>query len=117
MPETLVLRVPEESKVLQEFPGNLGREAVPELTELVECLENQVPRATGALMVCLVFPVRRDTGEKLEIRAPSELPVRMDREEKMERSGQGDWLGRVALEVCSAHVVLPDQPDNLVLLA
>lgn len=41
----------------------------------------------------------------------------MVREERMERLGQGDWLERVVLEVCSALVVRPDPPDSPVLLA
>jgi len=66
------------------------------------------------LMDCLVFLERRDTGGTQEARGLWVRLVRMDREERMERSGQGDWLARAVLEVSWVRAVHPGPPDNLV---
>lgn len=68
------------------------------------------------MMDCLVFLARRDTGGTPEARGLWERQGRTDREERMERSGQGDWLARAVLEVFWGHAVHPDPPDNLVSL-
>lgn len=70
-----------------------------EPTEVEGCPGSPVARATGASTACPAFQERRDTGESLDLWDPLVPPERMDREARMERSGQGDWLERVAQEV------------------
>lgn len=67
--ETLDPRVPGASRAQLGSRENLAREAALEQMDLVGCLESQVPRVTGALMACLGFLERRDTGERQEDRA------------------------------------------------
>lgn len=112
----MVLRALVESRGLLDLLAKLGSGAAPELTELEECLESQVPRATVALMDCLGCLVRRDTGGSQDHKDQSVPQERMDREVKMERSDQGDWLARVVLGVCWDLVDLLDLLEPQVLL-
>lgn len=79
-----------------------------------ECLESQALRVTEALMAFPVCLVRRDTGGRQDHWDHLEPLERMDREARMERSGQGDWLERVVLEVCLGPAVHPVPLDSLV---
>lgn len=114
--ETLVLRVQGVSKGHQGKWENLAREGVLEPTGPVECLENLDLRVTGVLMGFQVCPVKRDTGVRMVLLVPMDLPEKTDQEEKMERLDQEDLLVRAGREVCSALEALLDLLDNLALL-
>lgn len=65
--EITVHRVLVVSRGPPDHLAKLGSGAVPELTELVECLESQVPRVTVALMDCPGCLVRKGTGESQDL--------------------------------------------------
>lgn len=114
--ETRVLRVPEESRDHLDRWGRPGRGVVLELMELGGCLEKLELRVIEDLMVCPVSQERKATGARWDPQDPKVLLVRMDREARMERSGRGDWLERVAQEVCLVQEALQDLLDSLVWL-
>lgn len=96
--------------------AKLGSGVVPELMGPVECLANQAPRATVALMDCPGCLGRKDTGENRDPQDRSGLQERTDRGVKMERSGPGVWRARVVLGVCWDRVDLLDLPEPQALL-
>lgn len=65
--EITVHRVLVVSRGRRDHRAKLGSGAVPEPMEPAECLENQVPRVTVALMDCPGCLVRRDTGESQDL--------------------------------------------------
>lgn len=109
--EITVHRVLVVSRDLLDHLANPGSGAALELMELEECLESLAPRVTVALMDCPGCLVRRDTEGSQDRPAQSVPQERMDREVKMERSDQGDWLARVVLGVCWDHVDHLDLPE------
>lgn len=109
--ETPVLKVRVAFKVLQGNLAKLARGVAPELTAPVECPENPARRGTEALMDFLGCPVKRDTGVSWGRWDQQGLLARTDREARMERSDQEDWLVRVALEVCWGLAV-PQAPQD-----
>lgn len=114
--ETRVLRVPEESRDHTDKWDSPGRGVVLELMELGGCLEKLDLRVIEDLMVFPVSQERKATGERWDPLDPRVLLVRTDREARMERSGRGDWLERVAQEVCLVREALQDLLGSLVWL-
>lgn len=88
--EILVLRVPVASRGLQDNLAKLAKGVVLELTGPEECLENQAPRATEALMGSPDCQAKRDTGGSQGQWDPRVPLERTDRGARMERSGLGD---------------------------
>lgn len=111
-----VLRVLVVLKVLLVLLANLAKGADQVLMVPEECQGNQEQRVTEDLMDFLVCQVKKVIEENSVHQAPLADLVMMEKEEKMERLGQGVFLARAAQEDCSDQEGLPVPLDSLVLL-